>query len=185
MLDGTPPPTERTGNKQGGLAESPYNIYPTSDGYISIICINEKMWLELLRAMGRPDIIGDPRYSTKADRIARMDEVDEIVTRWSSALSTDQAFAALRSTGAICAPVRSLRDVLCDPNFRERGMVHDTDIPGVGELPLFHSPLLFRGEERLPLRVAPELGEHNNEVYGTWLGHSPAELAELRAEGVI
>jgi len=54
----------RTGNRHGGLAESPYNVYSTSDGYIAIICVGEQHWKNLLDAMQRPDLRDDPRFQT-------------------------------------------------------------------------------------------------------------------------
>ena len=57
----------RTGNRHGGLAESPYNVYPTSDGYMAIICVGEQHWKNLLDAMGRKDLLDDPRFQTSED----------------------------------------------------------------------------------------------------------------------
>jgi CoA:oxalate CoA-transferase len=179
------PPPERTGNHQGGLSECPYNVYATKDGYVSIICLEEIHWTALLNTMERSDLIGDPRYATKSARVRAMQEVDDLVTDWSSTKPTDEVFTLVRQSGIPCAPVRSLREVVYDPHFRERGMIHDFEVPGVGVLPLIHTPLLFGGEDREPLKVAPELGEHNDDVYGQWLGHSAEELAKLRADDVI
>jgi CoA:oxalate CoA-transferase len=180
-----PPPVERTGNRQGGLAESPYNVYPTKDGFITVICLDEAMWCNLLDVMGRKDLLKDPRFSTKAARIAAMDEVDSLVADWTSTKNTDEAFALLRGSGAVCAPVRRLAEVVWDPDLRSRGIVEDSDVPGIGKIPLLHTPLRFVGEERLPLRMAPELGAHNAEVFGDWLGHSGEELRTLQDGGVI
>ena len=54
----------RTGNRHGGLAESPYNVYPPADGYIAIICVGEQHWKSLLEAMGRTDLADDPRFAS-------------------------------------------------------------------------------------------------------------------------
>jgi CoA:oxalate CoA-transferase len=178
-------PRARTGNRHGGLAESPYNVYPTSDGYVSVICISETHWTAILSMMGRLDLADDPRFSTREARVLAMQDVDELITEWTSTRETDEVFKLLREGGVPSAPVRQLRDVVYDPHLRERGMIEDHDVPGVGMLPLIHSPLHFAGEARVPLQVAPELGEHNDEVYGTWLGHSADELAVLRSDGVI
>src|SRR5207302_10518433 len=116
VLDGSPPPIERTGNRQGGLAEAPYNVYPTKDGYITVICLDEPMWANLLEVMGRTELLTDPRFVTKAARIAAMDDVDELVASWTSTKTTDEAFEALRESRAVCAPVRRLADVVRDPH---------------------------------------------------------------------
>ena len=67
-----PPP--RTGNRHGGLAEAPYNVYPTSDGWIAIICVGEVHWRSMTKAMGRPELADDPRFTSLKERVAHMDD---------------------------------------------------------------------------------------------------------------
>ncbi len=54
----------RTGNRHGGLAESPYNVYPAKDGHIAIICVGEVHWKSLIGAMRRPELGADPRFQS-------------------------------------------------------------------------------------------------------------------------
>jgi CoA:oxalate CoA-transferase len=184
-IEGGPPPPERTGNRQGGLAESPYNVYPTKDGHVAVICVTDQHWVGLTEAMGRPDLLTDPVFATKPARIRAMDAVDELVAAWTSVQPTDEVFALLRRAGVVCAPARSLGEVIADPYFRERGMIVDVDVPGVGPVPLIHTPLYFSDRDRLPLDPAHELGQDNDAVFGDLLGH-PAEVLETyRAAGVI
>ena len=61
----------------------------------------------------------------------------------------------------------------------------DCEVPGVGVLPLMYTPPHLVGEDRIPLKIAPRLREHNDEIFGGSLGHTDEELAELRAAGVI
>ena len=67
---------ERTGNRHTGMAVAPYNIYDTSDGWLAIICMSERHWRGLATAMGRPELIDDPRFRTAKDRVANIDAVD-------------------------------------------------------------------------------------------------------------
>ncbi|OBB14634.1 hypothetical protein A5761_01675 [Mycolicibacterium setense] len=185
QIEGGPPPPERTGNRQGGLAESPYNVYPTKDGDVAVICLSEAHWRALTEVMERPELVTDPRYADKAARIANMDEVDALVAEWTAVRTTDEVFAGLRGTGVVCAPARSLREVIADPYFRERGLIEDRDVPGMGTVPLIHTPLNFVDQPRIPLDAAHDLGADNDDVYGDWLGRSADQLSELRADGVI
>ena len=75
---GSVPP--RTGNRHGGMAEAPYNVYPARDGYIAVLCASDLKWKALLGVIGRDDLKGDPRYRTLKARVDHIDEVDEIVT---------------------------------------------------------------------------------------------------------
>ena len=79
---GIAPP--RTGNRHGGLSSAPYNVYPTSDGYIAIIGINETHWANLLEAIGRTDLTGDPRFSTREARVRNIDATDQLIRDWTS-----------------------------------------------------------------------------------------------------
>ena len=71
---------ERTGNRHSGMAVAPYNIYQTSDGWLAIICISERHWHGVATALGRPELIDDPRFGTEKDRVANIDAVDEEVS---------------------------------------------------------------------------------------------------------
>src|SRR5438045_1524483 len=82
----------RTGNRHGGLAESPYNVYPTSDGYIAIICVGEMHWQSLVKVMERPDLADDPRFQSLKSRVAHMDEVDAIVSDFTSRFAKQPLF---------------------------------------------------------------------------------------------
>jgi len=62
----------RTGNRHGGLAEAPYNVYPTQDGYIAIICVGETHWKSLIQAMERPELADDPRFASLEWTFARI-----------------------------------------------------------------------------------------------------------------
>lgn len=185
VLGADVPPPDRTGDRNGGLSVYPYNIYPTVDGHIAILSIGDHHWQALAGAIGRPELAKDPRYATTVARVRSMNEVDEVVATWAIAHDTESVFARLRNVGIPCAPVRRLPDVMADQHFRERGMIQDLDVEGLGQLPFVHTPMYFAGEQRLPLQDTPALGADNDAVYGGWLGHSADDLATLRRDGVI
>lgn len=160
--EGAPPP--RTGNRHGGLAESPYNVYPTSDGYIAIICVGDAHWANLARAMGRPALIDDARFASLKKRVEAMDEVDAIVSGWTSLRPKAEAFETLMANKVPCAPVRRLDEVVSDPNMHARGALQWQDHPELGRIVVMHSPLRFDGVERIPLRPSRELGADTEAV---------------------
>jgi CoA:oxalate CoA-transferase len=177
--------TQRTGNRHGGLASSPYNVYPTSDGYLAIICIAEHQWRSLAKVMGKPELASDPRFVTLKDRVRNMDELDALIGEWSSTLTKDEAFKRLISEDVPSAPVRELDEVINDPHMHSRGMLHHVDHPTYGKLVLPSSPLKLHDSPHPVREESASLGDHNNEVYADWLGLSPAEIETLKAEGVI
>jgi CoA:oxalate CoA-transferase len=96
----------RTGNRHAGLAEAPYNVYPTSDGYIAILCVSETHWKSLLRVMDRGDLASDPRFGSLADRVKNIDLVDATISEWTRTRSKQDLFEALmtnRSLAPQCA----------------------------------------------------------------------------------
>ena len=72
-----------------------------------------------------------------------------------------------------------------DPHMHERGMLERIDHPELGEIVVPASPLRLHGTDKVEAGPSPTVGQHNAEIYGSWLGLSMAELAELKDAGVI
>ena len=168
------PPPPRTGNRHGGMAESPYNVYPTKDGWIAIICVGDRQWHRLCEAMGRPELISKPRFASLKDRVAAMDEVDALVCDWTGRQTKEAAFAALMAGGVPCAPVRTLSEVMLDENMHARGSLQWQDHPELGRIVIQQSPLRYEGAGLSPLEPSHALGADTERVL--------AELAAARAE---
>jgi CoA:oxalate CoA-transferase len=175
----------RTGNRHSGLAESPYNVYPTADGYLAIICVGEHQWQSLLRVMGRQDLAADERFGTLKSRVAHMDLVDELVTAWTRERPKQALFETLIAAHVPCAPLRDLHEVVNDPHLHERGALTWIDHPELGRIVVQRSALRFEGTKLTELVPSGRLGEQNESVYGDWLGLGAGEVAELREAGVI
>lgn len=174
----------RTGNRHSGLAESPYNVYPASDGHIALICVSEAHWRALTGLMGVPELADDPHYASRVSRVARIDEVDTMVSEWSRHLTKDELAKVLTEAGVPSAPVRTISEVVHDPHLRQRGMLAEMDHPDMGPLVVPHSPIRV-GDHYATLVPSPSLGQHNHAVYGDWLGLDDAEVADLHERGVI
>ncbi len=175
----------RTGNRHSGLASAPYNVYRAKDGHVALTCVVEAHWAGLLEAMQRPDLAADPRFRDNASRVANMDATDAVVQSWTETLPKDDVFAIARRHRVPCAPVRNLREVMNDPHMHARGMLHWIDHPEFGRLVAPNSPLRLHGADAVPATPSPRLGEHNQAVYGDWLGLGEDEMAALRRDGVI
>jgi CoA:oxalate CoA-transferase len=180
---GQPPP--RAGNRQAGLSSTPYNVYQCADGYAAIHVVTEGHWLNLVKAMSRPELADDPRFKTNADRVAHMDETDAVVTEWTRTLPKMEVFARAKANRVPCAPVRTAPEVMHDPHMHERGMLEDVEHPELGRIVVQTTPLRLHGSAKPPMRPSPKVGQHNDEIYGGWLGLSGEEIARLREEGVI
>jgi CoA:oxalate CoA-transferase len=180
---GAAPP--RTGNRHGGLAEAPYNVYPTRDGYIAIICVGEMHWTSLLKVIGREDLGDDPRFQDLKGRVEHLDEIDALVGGFTSQHDKQPLFELLMRDRVPCAPVRDLADVVNDAHMHARGALQWVEHPLYGRIVLPNSPLRFEGAPPMPLEPSGTLGRDNAEVFGDWLGLDPHEVETLAREDVI
>ncbi len=175
----------RTGNRHGGLAEAPYNVYPAADGYIAIICVGDVHWRSLLVAMDRQDLADDPRFASLRDRVAHIDDVDAAVSAWTAGQSKEALFAGLMAHRVPCAPVRSLDEVVHDPHMHERGALQWQDHPELGRIVVQHSPLRFAGSPLRELQPSRTLGADTDALLAERLGLSADAIAALHDAKVV
>jgi CoA:oxalate CoA-transferase len=182
MGNSVPP---RTGNRHGGLAESPYNVYPTADGHIAIICVSDAHWKALLKAMQREELLVDPRFADLKLRVAHMDEVDELVAGFTAQYAKAALFDLLMRHRVPCAPVRNLDEVVNDEHMHARRALEWVEHPVYGRVCLPNSPMRYDGVEPIEIHPSGALGRDNREVYGDWLGLSESEITRLQSEEII
>jgi CoA:oxalate CoA-transferase len=175
---------ERTDNRHPALTMAPYNVYATSDGHVSIICVRDGHWRGLLRAIDRHDLLEDEGLKTMAQRSQRMPEVDGIVSSWTLKHSKQEVLLGLQAQGVPSAMVRDVEEVLGDQHMHDRGMMRDIEHPIMGDVTLLNSALNVATGSMVEPRLPPELGEHNDLVYGE-LGMTAQDIQQLIDDGVI
>ena len=175
----------RTGNAFANFNRAPYNVYEARDGHVAIILVTEVQWQNLLHAMGREDLSDDPKFIKNDARIAHYAETEALVSGWTKAHTRAEIFEATSRFKVPCAPVRDLREMLDDPHMHGRGMLEVVDHYDYGPVVLPNSPLRFHDTEKVPTKLSPRVGEHNDEIYGGWLGLSAAEIGHLREKEII
>jgi crotonobetainyl-CoA:carnitine CoA-transferase CaiB-like acyl-CoA transferase len=179
---GVVPP--RSGNGAGG-ATAPYGVFPVKDGFVAIHTGTDQHWFNILEAAGRTDLTDDPRLQTMHGRLQHVEEVTEVVRNWTAALTKAEVEEQGRRYRIPLSPVRDVQEVMHDAHMHERGMLEWVDHPDLGRVVLPTTPLRVHGTDVAPARPSPHVGQHNDEIYGDWMGLSAAELATLRAEKVI
>jgi formyl-CoA transferase len=175
----------RTGNRHGGLGISPYNAYPTSDGYVVLNAPGDHHFRAILDVMGRPDLKDDPRFLTRSTRVANFAAVDELIESWTKTLTKNEIARRMLAAAVPCAAVRDLSEVMNDENMHARGSLQWINHPDLGRVVLPHSPLVFEGTARRPIEPSLPLGASNEAIFGKLLGHSEDELMAYNEEGVI
>src|SRR5262249_62409650 len=107
----------------------------------------------------------------------------QMITDWTRRHDKHQAMRLIGGAGVPAGAVLDTGDLLREPSFEKRGIIQTMRHPN-GEFRMPAFPVRFDGAPA-PVKPAPLLGEHTGEVFGQWLDMSPAEVAALRAEGVI
>ena len=175
----------RTGNRHGGLSLCPYNVYPTKDGYIAIICNHQHHWESLISVMNREDLKNDERMVSMTARVEHMKVIDDLIAKWTEQFSKQVLFEMLIAHRVPCAPVRNLQEVVNDPHMHARGMLEEIQHPEFGEMTVARSPLRFDDSPNIPLEPSQRLGESNKIIFSDWLGMPIAEIESLANKGVI
>src|SRR5262245_15074123 len=185
-MDGDGGVPERTGNRHPALAIAPYNVYPTTDGFVAIFTASERHWHSIARVLGREDLLDHPDFASTPGRAARMDEIDAMVETWTRGLSKDQVMTVLTEAHVPCAPVRSTGEVVEDPHLHARGQWADVEHPRRGKTRVPLSPIRLHGSVPVGIdRPAPLLGQDTDRVLGELLGLGRDELRRLHDSGAI
>ena len=174
-------PYRRMGNRHRNAC--PSNIYSAADGDILIFCLSESHWRTVARLMRREDLLESDRFQDHAARFAIADEVDAIVTTWTRAHRRDELVEILLEHGVPCAPVRSVAEVVADPEVEARRMLFDSESVTRGKIRVLGSPLKLSAAADTPPAPPPALGQHTAEVLAS-IGIDAAALARLRDDGV-
>jgi CoA:oxalate CoA-transferase len=177
---------QRTGQTVPRLA--PFGLYRTEDGFVSICAPMETFAHALFRAIGRPDLIADPRFARRDDRVINVSELDAIVESFTSARTSAEVIIALDEYGVPAAQVRNPEDAVRDPRVVSRGETVPLAHPKYGLVEDVYGmglPIKFSRAEAGFDQPPPGLGEHNIAVYGGMLGYSAERIEELKARQVI
>ena len=175
----------RTGNRHSGLAEAPYNVYPTNDGWLALICVTDQHWQSLTTAMQRVDLQSDDRLGSLKGRVANMDEVDALVSAWTRRFGKEELFALLMRHRVPCAPVRELSEVTSDTHMRQRGTLQTIHHPTLGEIPLYAGPMRFEGSDEIEIEPSKALGADTDDILAELLGKSAVDISALRQMGAV
>jgi crotonobetainyl-CoA:carnitine CoA-transferase CaiB-like acyl-CoA transferase len=174
----------RTGNHFPDAA--PRNLYETADGgWIAISATSQRVFERLASAIGRADLIGDPRFHDNPARVRHHDELDRILASWFHATSEADALARLEESGAVAGPVYDVARIVGDAHYAARGNIATVRDADAGELRMPGIVPKFSQTPGVLRWAGPALGAHNAEVYGARLGLDAAALERLRAEGVV
>ncbi|MDN3499715.1 CoA transferase [Microbacterium sp. APC 3898] len=176
---------ERMGNILPGVA--PSNIYLTQEGTYIVIGANaDGVFKRLCEAMGRPELVEDPRYQTHHARSDHMTELDQLIEEWTKTQKTTEVLELLAEKGVPSGLIYSAKDIVEDPHYAARDMIIKTEHPVLGEFPM---PGVVPKLSRTPGKVkhvgAESIGKDNAAVYGKLLNYDEEKLKELKDKKII
>jgi crotonobetainyl-CoA:carnitine CoA-transferase CaiB-like acyl-CoA transferase len=175
---------EPVGNGNPYIA--PGGMFRSGDGeWLTFAAATQNVFERFCALIGRNDLAEDPRFRTNPERMRHAAELNAIVSEWIGARPWRESVRLLSEAGVAVAPCYSNKDIAEDPHVRARESitrVADDDFGSVAVPCVVPRLSATPGEAR---SAGPAPGAHNAEVYGGWLGLSPAEQEALRAAGVI
>ncbi|REF68722.1 MULTISPECIES: CaiB/BaiF CoA transferase family protein [Paracoccus] len=176
----------RSGNYHNRL--TPFGVYATRDGHVSIAAANDAWTRSIFEAMGRPELIEDPRFASRGPRATNADVLNRLIEDWTSQHSSEEVIRMLATERSVpCVPVRTALESLSDPALFAAGTLQQLEHPVDGKIDAVGGgvPIHMSGSAVGLERPAALLGSDNAGVLGQLLGLDDAALAELKARNVI
>jgi len=185
---------ERIGNRDPQMA--PHGVFKcldlpekindlTIDQWVAIVCADDPEWGRLAHAIGRPELANDARFKTLAARQANEDELEAIITAWTSKRDVAQVVAALQAAGVAASACADCKYLAEDPHLNARKYFVELNHPEVGVRKHCGIPWRMSGTPCEVKAPAPQLGQHTDSVMSGLLGYSAREIAALRKKGAL
>jgi crotonobetainyl-CoA:carnitine CoA-transferase CaiB-like acyl-CoA transferase len=167
---------------------TPFGVYPAQHGQLAICAPTDAFTAGLFRAMGQAELANDPRFATRDARVANAAALDALIADWTRTRDLAALIERLQAHGVPAAEVREPRDAVRDPRVLARKECVPLEHPSHGATAEVYGmgvPIRFSAARAEFDRPPPAPGEHNQQVYGDWLGYSASRIEELRRSGVI
>ena len=175
---------QREGNRLANSA--PLDNYPTADGkYVCIVAGSDANFARLCKAMGRPELVDDPRFVNLEQRAANGDVINAIVEKWTSSLPAKEIEARCVDHDVPVATAYTAADIASDPHMEARGDLVTVDDPVAGPMKQQAPYPRLDGDPAPTPSGAPRLGADNDDVWCGLVGLSASEVSGYRATGVI
>jgi crotonobetainyl-CoA:carnitine CoA-transferase CaiB-like acyl-CoA transferase len=162
----------------------PTGCFASADGYINIAGPSGRLLRNLSEVIGLPGLPDDPRFDSAAKRSANREELNALIAGRLRTRTTAEWVQALNQAGVPCGPVYRMDEVFADPQVRHLEMTAPVQHPALGRLDILRNAVRMTDGPATVRAPSPDAGDHTDEVLAG-LGYPEAEIARLRASGVI
>jgi formyl-CoA transferase len=179
-MDGQVPP--QVGNDHP--TSMPTSAYRTADGFINVAASGSAIWKRLCDAIGRPDLLSDPRFASAQGRATHRTALAEEINAVLASRPSLEWVESLNAAGVPCGPIHAMDEVFADAQVRHLNAAVTVEHPTLGTLNILNQAIKLSRTPGAVVTATPERGEHSDEILGE-IGLSAAQVAELRASGAI
>lgn len=161
------------------------DTFQTSDGWVIIAAISNNIWNRLLRVIGREDLRTDQRFKIDQDRADNYHLLQPIIAEWMKNRNSEEVLKLMDKGRVPAGPVVKYSQVHEDPHVKDRKIIVPVEYPGAGPIPIIAPPVQLSKTPGTIRSRAPQLGEHNEEIYCGLLGFVAEELLQWKRDGII
>ena len=175
---------ERVGNDFPDAA--PRSLYRTSDDrWLGLSATSQSTFERLAQAMGMPNLISRPEFKDNAARLENRDSLNDELEGWLGQRDLEEIMDQLIPSGGVVGPVYDAPQIMSDPHYQARENIIDIDDPELGKTKMLGIVPKFSETPGAVNHAGPNVGEHNQHIYGSWLGLDEGELADMTEQGTI
>jgi crotonobetainyl-CoA:carnitine CoA-transferase CaiB-like acyl-CoA transferase len=158
--------------------------FKTKDGYICFLPSQDRHWQTFFELAGRPEVMDDPRFATRAARFQHGRDLWAIAEPLLRTRTTAEWVTTLQAAEIPCMPVSELDDVVRDPHLEDVGFFRLFEHATEGQLRLMNVPFTMSETPGSIRHLPPRLGEHSEEILREF-GYAEGEIYTLLADGTV
>ena len=175
-------PTRR-GNQHPSIV--PYEVFKAADAYLTVGVANNSLWERFCQALGHPELAKDPRFETEAQRVANREALIPLLNGILGERPAAEWLERLEKAGVPAGRIKTVAEVCESRHLKERGMIVSLPHPKAGTVTVFGVPIRLWATPGAVTEPPPLLGQHTEEILTRLLKMGRAQVARLRAAGVV